>query len=527
MKGKEKEMYSVPEILISSILYLSLTSWCCYLVFLSSLEKEDMLSFDLHPSWWFGRKMDDSDYEWRYWADYYTSNILFYLGHMLMGLIFNLYLEKGRIYTNIVYSLASLTYLLGLKQLTFLICNVCVVYLCVLLTRRKAVVWAASLLLLALLNMQGTSSFIVSLCYPDPTGTRYMAFVYAMSICNLRLISLGVDVIDMFNKSNHIESFYRVISYALYFPTFFSGPFISYRSYISCVSVKQEPVDWSKVKWFLSESLLLISWWILMEILLHYFYSTALQQEEYFLISADNMTVFALCFVQAALFNLKYLVLYGVPTLFAQFDGIHMPPRPCCLLTQHKASTIWRTFDVGLYNFIMQYIYIPLGGSKLGLSQQVLTMFLCFIFIGFWHGAAANIFIWVLINFLAIFLENVHRELLHSKYWKHVLSHFGSGVASRLEAILLTPVGILSLWSMFVFLGGKNVGYNLYKKLLRNAHLEMRITLIVLAYCHMVFSKSLENGDLFQIFSHIFKSRHISHTNKNDIGKKSKHKHYS
>jgi len=53
-----------------------------------------MLSFDLHPSWWFGRKMDDSDYEWRYWADYYTSNILFYLGHMLMGLIFNLYLEK-------------------------------------------------------------------------------------------------------------------------------------------------------------------------------------------------------------------------------------------------------------------------------------------------------------------------------------------------------------------------------------------------------------------------------------------------
>jgi len=59
-------------------------------------------------------------------------------------------------------------------------------------------------------------------------------------------------------------------------------------------------------------------------------------------------------------------------------------------------------------------------------------------------------------------------------FWSYILlfltfqSHFGSGVASRLEAILLTPVGILSLWSMFVFLGGKNVGYNLYKKLLRN-----------------------------------------------------------
>ena len=77
-------------------------------------------------------------------------------------------------------------------------------------------------------------------------------------------------------------------------------------------------------------------------------------QEEYFLVSADNLTIFGLCFVQAALFNLKYLVLYGLPTLFAELDGITMPPRPSCFLVQHSASAIWRTFDVGLYNFIIQ-----------------------------------------------------------------------------------------------------------------------------------------------------------------------------
>ena len=53
-----------------------------------------MLSFDLHPSWWFGRKMDDSDYEWRYWVDYYGTNIQWYIGHAFLGLTVNTHLQK-------------------------------------------------------------------------------------------------------------------------------------------------------------------------------------------------------------------------------------------------------------------------------------------------------------------------------------------------------------------------------------------------------------------------------------------------
>lgn len=79
-------------------------------------------------------------------------------------------------------------------------------------------------------------------------------------------------------------------------------------------------------------------------------------QEEYFLISADNLTLFAVCLVQAALFNLKYLFIFGVPTMFAELDGLNMPTHPCFLLTEYKASSIWRRFDVGLYNFISKSV---------------------------------------------------------------------------------------------------------------------------------------------------------------------------
>jgi len=60
--------------------------------------------------------------------------------------------------------------------------------------------------------------------------------------------------------------------------------------------------------------------------------------------------------------------------------------------------------------------------------------------------------------------------------WPDLLnSHFllaqknvGDQVALRLEAAVLGATGILSLWSMFVFVCGKNVGINLYRKLLKN-----------------------------------------------------------
>lgn len=76
----------------------------------------------------------------------------------------------------------------------------------------------------------------MELCSPDPTGTRYMALVYAMSITNLRMISLGTDVLDEFQHSGNLASLYKVLCYALYFPTFLTGPFLTYNDFIENVS---------------------------------------------------------------------------------------------------------------------------------------------------------------------------------------------------------------------------------------------------------------------------------------------------
>lgn len=103
-------------------------------------------------------------------------------------------------------------------------------------------------------------------------------------------------------------------------------------------------------------------------------------------------------------------------------------------------------------------------------------------------------FVWALVNFIMIVMENLLSELRRSRHWVGVEVRttlyaiyvsvmrytrprlrslllqltFGKEAAFRLYCLALAPVGLVSLWSMFVFLGGSNVGYNLYKKMYKN-----------------------------------------------------------
>lgn len=53
-------------------------------------------------------------------------------------------------------------------------------------------------------------------------------------------------------------------------------------------------------------------------------------------------------------FMLKYYIFYGCSTCVAQFDGVHMPPLPKCIAHIHRYSVMWKDFDRGLYNFLVQ-----------------------------------------------------------------------------------------------------------------------------------------------------------------------------
>ncbi len=65
-------------------------------------------------------------------------------------------------------------------------------------------------------------------------------------------------------------------------------------------------------------------------------------------------------------------------------------------------AEFWRRWHISLSSWFRDYLYIPLGGSKVGRGRRVLNTFIIFIVSGFWHGASWNFIVWGALNALYI-----------------------------------------------------------------------------------------------------------------------------
>uniref|UniRef100_A0A1I8F8R2 MBOAT_2 domain-containing protein n=1 Tax=Macrostomum lignano TaxID=282301 RepID=A0A1I8F8R2_9PLAT len=93
-------------------------------------------------------------------------------------------------------------------------------------------------------------------------------------------------------------------------------------------------------------------------------------------------------YTRGQLFHLEYLQYYGWPALFASTGGspaAHWLPACICGVVSYRE--MWRLFDRGLFAIVVRdHVYIPLGGSRLGLGRQLLATAASFGFICVYHG---------------------------------------------------------------------------------------------------------------------------------------------
>ncbi len=57
-------------------------------------------------------------------------------------------------------------------------------------------------------------------------------------------------------------------------------------------------------------------------------------------------------------------------------------------------TEFWRRWHVSLSSWFRDYVYIPLGGSRVGKAKAVRNTFIIFLISGFWHGASWNFIAW-------------------------------------------------------------------------------------------------------------------------------------
>ena len=62
--------------------------------------------------------------------------------------------------------------------------------------------------------------------------------------------------------------------------------------------------------------------------------------------------------------------------------------------TSRSVTEFWKRWHMTLGNFIMNYLYIPLGGNRKGKGRMYFNLWLCFLLSGLWHGASWTFVLW-------------------------------------------------------------------------------------------------------------------------------------
>ena len=61
-------------------------------------------------------------------------------------------------------------------------------------------------------------------------------------------------------------------------------------------------------------------------------------------------------------------------------------------------TDFWKRWHISLSSWFKDYLYIPLGGRRVGIYRKIRNIIIIFIVSGFWHGANINFLIWGLLH---------------------------------------------------------------------------------------------------------------------------------
>jgi alginate O-acetyltransferase complex protein AlgI len=109
-------------------------------------------------------------------------------------------------------------------------------------------------------------------------------------------------------------------------------------------------------------------------------------------------------------------------------------------------ADFWRRWHMTLGDWLRNYLYFPLGGSRQGLDRTCLNLLIIMLIAGIWHGAALGFVVWGLFHGLALV---VHRITDAFSDRNEDLEHFWHKPLGTFLAWLLTQLMVFTSWIWF------------------------------------------------------------------------------
>ena len=112
---------------------------------------------------------------------------------------------------------------------------------------------------------------------------------------------------------------------------------------------------------------------------------------------------------------------------FSFLENFHYP------YMSKSITEFWRRWHMSLGGWFRDYVYIPLGGNRVGKARQIFNIFVVWLLTGFWHGAQWNFILWGVYFAILLVVE---------KLWLHRLLE-KSRVVSRIYTLFLIAISFV------------------------------------------------------------------------------------
>jgi D-alanyl-lipoteichoic acid acyltransferase DltB (MBOAT superfamily) len=87
-----------------------------------------------------------------------------------------------------------------------------------------------------------------------------------------------------------------------------------------------------------------------------------------------------------------------------------------CPYLSSNPSEFWRRWHISLSTWLRDYVYIPLGGNRVGRFNTYRNLFLTMLIGGLWHGAAWIFIIWGVYHAFLLIIHRLLQPLLERSY---------------------------------------------------------------------------------------------------------------
>lgn len=105
-------------------------------------------------------------------------------------------------------------------------------------------------------------------------------------------------------------------------------------------------------------------------------------------------------------------------------------------------TEFWRRWHISLSTWFRDYVYIPLGGSRVNKFRLVINLLIVWLLTGIWHGASWNFIIWGLYYFVFLVIEKL---LFIKKFNDSTLKTILTNTLGRIYTLLVVIFG----WVLF------------------------------------------------------------------------------